>query len=992
MDEDKEILDEFIASSKEHLESIEEDFLLLETQQDNPDHTLVDKVFRAIHSIKGGAGFLGFIKMNDLAHVMETLLSMIRSGEIKPQSCFIDALLSGVDLIKVMLDNIENCNTINIVKVHKHISNLINLEEDETSKERKQSVSLYDQSGEKVSMTIDSLKLQRLPQNINLYLLKFDLSKLPNNKSPVKLVKDILEYGEILESQFEVEANSFIDEISNEPLIYYIIYSSFIEHDDLIKKLQLKEEEISEVTREHLEKRTEEKQISKTSQIKDLETSELITSSKSNHEQSNTIRIHVDILDKLMTLAGELVLVRNQQLLSVDKSDPISRSIAQRLDIVTSELQENIMRTRMQPIGKVFSKFPRIVRELSKKLSKKIEISISGNEVELDKTILESLSDPLTHIIRNCCDHGIELPQLRQKAGKNEEGNISLSAYHEAGQINIKIKDDGKGIDPEIIKKKVLEKGLKTEAELEKLSDKEVLSLILASGFSTTSEVSDISGRGVGMDVVKTSIENLGGILDIESTPGENTIIHLRLPLTLAIIPCLIVTVGNERYAIPQVNLEELVCLYDEDVVKKIECAGDQEVYRLRKKLLPMVRLQEVLKNSKAFTDTKKSEITEYYRKKMNEEYQAFLQQSEKQKIRFNKSLNFAVLRVGANRFGLIIDNVLGTEEIVVKPMHPTLKPLKIYSGATVMGDGKVALILDVEGIARHVGAFINSSMDESITKHHDETSSDDIQTILLFKNGRKEQFAMPLPLIRRIERIEKAQIEKIGNTEFITIAGVSTRILRLDNVLNVSSCEEKEEMFLILPKHIKRPIGLLASSLIDIDEITVKLATDSYIEEGILGTTIIRERMTIFIDIYKLTEKADPEWFSERKLKAPPPKEKKRILFLEDASFFRQLVKGYLNADGYEVVDVENGKKGLEKFEVIDFDLIVSDIEMPIMNGLEFIKHIRKGEKNPNIKALALTSLDSDRDREKALDSGFNEYQVKVDRETLLVTVSKLL
>lgn len=311
---------------------------------------------------------------------------------------------------------------------------------------------------------------------------------------------------------------------------------------------------------------------------------------------------------------------------------------------------------------------------------------------------------------------------------------------------------------------------------------------------------------------------------------------------------------------------------------------------QVKEKLLPMVRLYEILQNAKPFNDTKKSEITEHYRKTMDQEYQNFLEIAKKQKMRFNKSLNFAVLRVGANRFGLIINKVLGTEEIVVKPMHPSLKPLKIYSGATVMGDGKVALILDVEGIARHAGVFLRSSIDKTAENHHEESESVDIQTILLFKNGEKEQFAMPLPLIRRIERIEKSKIERVGDTEFITIAGVSTRILRLDNVLQVSPCLEKEEMFLILPKHIKRPVGLLASNLIDIDEISIKLATDSYIEDGILGTSIVRDLMTIFIDIYKLTEKADPQWFAERKLKAPLQMKIKKFSSLKMPPFFANL------------------------------------------------------------------------------------------------------
>jgi len=301
---------------------------------------------------------------------------------------------------------------------------------------------------------------------------------------------------------------------------------------------------------------------------------------------TETIRVDVQILDQLMTLVGELVLVRNRQLVSIDHVDALS---VEDLDLVTSELQETIMRTRMQPIGSLLGKLPRIVRDLSKKLNKKIDIITFGNDVELDKSILETLSDPLTHLIRNSCDHGIEKPDERIQKGKSDKGTITIQAYHEAGQINIVITDDGAGIDPEKIKDTLIQKGLKKESELSDLSDKEILSLIMIPGFSTADRVSNVSGRGVGMDVVKTSIEQFGGTLELNSSLNEGTTIHLRLPLTLAIIPSLIVEIENMRYAIPQINLEELVSLYDNDITTKIETASNREVYRLRGKLLPLI-------------------------------------------------------------------------------------------------------------------------------------------------------------------------------------------------------------------------------------------------------------------------------------------------------------------------------------------------------------------------------------------------------------------
>jgi two-component system chemotaxis sensor kinase CheA len=572
-----------------------------------------------------------------------------------------------------------------------------------------------------------------------------------------------------------------------------------------------------------------------------------------------------------------------------------------------------------------------------------------------------------------------------------------LTAYHEAGRVNIEISDDGRGIDPEIIRKKVLEKGLKTESELDLMSDKDILHIILLPGVTSADEASDVSGRGVGMDVVKTGIEQLGGSFDLESAVGEGTTIHLRLPLTLAIIPSLIVTSGKNMFAIPQISLEELLCLYDEDVKTKIECTDDQEVYRLRDHLLPMVRLSEVLARPISFTREVRAEITEKYRKEHEVAWQEYIDAGGgKNGETFSQSCNFAVVKAGNSRFGLIVDKILGTEEIVVKPMHWAVKSLGIYSGATIMGSGKCALILDVEGIARHTGVLENGLLAKDAEEIDRAAKHEDQENALLFRCGAKEQFAMALQIIRRIEPISMSDVELIDEREFITIDGTSTRVLRLDQVLTVSPVVEQEEMFLILPRH-KRPVGLLISQIIDIEETSTQLNVESYMEDGLLGTSIIRESMTLFIDIYRLIEIIEPEWFADQKMgllgKAGlPPETAKQVLLLEDDSFFRRLIKGYLEGDGYKVTTAENGKIGLDRFEENEFDLIVSDLEMPVMDGWEFLKHVRQGTHQQDISAMALTSLDTDKDRKRAMECGFDRYEVKLNREHFLSTVAELL
>ncbi|MBF0451112.1 MAG: chemotaxis protein CheW [Candidatus Magnetomorum sp.] len=1012
----QEMNEEFAIEAKEHLDIMESELLILEKLPENSNTTRIAKIFRSIHTVKGASAFLGFDCICELSHIMETLLGLLRSGSINVEEKYIDVLLKGTDTLNTLIENLKDSNDYDIDDIKQRIQVLIDsTTSPESRREMETTASLKDLKGQSVDFDISEYTLKNVPaSNTYIYVLTYSLHDLQSKEgiSPLKVVNNLLKNGYVIDSKLHTDAKNISkDEIYAHPLMYHVLFATAIDPGYIESAINLAASNIRQVDRVAAEQKGSknkhspkkeaihpvsltapqmaptmpvQKNRSQKPSVSNAASGALPQKSSSSSDHPDTIRIHVDILDQLMTLAGELVLVRNQHLLAADKSDPIMNGISQRLDIVTSELQETIMRTRMQPVGNVFSKLPRIVRDLSKKLGKQIEISMLGQEVELDKTILESLSDPLIHLVRNSCDHGIETPDHRKKAGKKESGQILIKAYHEAGQINIMIKDDGKGIHLEKIKDRALLNGIKTQEELSQMTDKEINALIMVSGFSTAEAISDVSGRGVGMDVVKTSIEQLGGSLDLESTQGEGTNINLRLPLTLAIIPCLVVVVDGFRYAIPQVNLEELVSLYKKDVYTKIECAGEQEVYRLRGQLLPMIRMSEVLARYQMFTEKDRSHITESYRKNAL----AALQGEQKSQ----RSLTFAVVKIGSRRFGLIVDKVIGTEEIVVKPMHSAIKNLDIYSGATVMGDGKVALILDIEGIARHTRVELNSNFDDEEAGKAKEIVARETQTVLLIKSGTTEQFAIPLPLVRRIEKISIDQIEKIGNKEFITIDDVSTRIIRLEEVLSVSPCMDKKTLFLLLPKHIKRPFGILLSAVVDTAETPMQLNIESYMEDGLLGTAIVQKRLTLFLDIYRLIERVEPDWFDERKKQQKKPDGKKKILLVEDTLFLQQLEKRYLEADGYEVTVAGNGKEGLSILSKESFDLIVSDIEMPEMNGWEFIKAVRNDQHLKNIPAMAVTALDTEADRIQTLKAGFDAYQVKIDRERMLMQVSDLI
>jgi two-component system chemotaxis sensor kinase CheA len=695
-------------------------------------------------------------------------------------------------------------------------------------------------------------------------------------------------------------------------------------------------------------------------------------------DRTASLRINVELLDRLMTLTSELTLIRNQSLLAFDQDDAQVRPIVQRLDAVTSSLQETVLRTRMQPIGNLFGKFPRVVRDLGRQLAKQVEITIVGRDVELDKTILEQLSDPLTHLIRNSVDHGIESPDERIKKGKSAVGRITLTAAHEEGQIRIEIRDDGRGIDPRAVREKALAMRLKTEPELDRMSQRELLSMILLPGFSTAHSVTEVSGRGVGMDVVKTNIELLEGSLTIDSLPGLGTAMILQMPLTLAIIPCLIVTVEGERYAIPQRELEEAICLHP-GMKGRIERAFDTEVYRLRGRLLPIVRMHDVLSRRRPFDTETKAEILAWHEANPEPERISYI----------------LVLRSAGRRFGLVVDEVRGTEEIVVKPMHPSIKKVGVFTGATIMGDGRVALIADVAGVVDHARLSFDPAT-TAATEGGKAREGVQSHRVLLFENGPREQFALPLLQIRRIEMVALDRIERVGEHEYVTVDGVSRRVLRLDKVIDVSSPESPPEtpaprVPLILPKFAAQPIAILVTRIVDTESLSVKLQHHPEHDQGILGSAVVRGRMTLFVDLHRLMQRLFGAPAGDASLARERADQTKRLLLIDDTPFFLEVVRRYLTAEGHEVETAVNGEEGLAKLATSrPFDLIVSDIEMPVMDGWEFAAEARRrGVKTP---MLALTSLSGAAYEIKARNCGFDSYEVKLDHERLIRKVGNLL
>ncbi len=535
------------------------------------------------------------------------------------------------------------------------------------------------------------------------------------------------------------------------------------------------------------------------------------------------IRVDVDLLDALMRQVGELVLTRNQIVrLAGTGADELART-SQRLDVIASELQEGVMKTRMQPIEHLWSKMPRMVRDLAATCGREVTLDLSGGETELDRGLLEAVKDPLTHLVRNAVDHGIEPPDERVAAGKPAKGVLSLRAYHAGGLVTIEVADDGRGISPEKVSEAAIRKGLRTSAQLAEMAPSELLQLLFLPGFSTAEHVTNVSGRGVGMDVVRTKIEAIGGSVDVESTVGAGTVWRLRIPLTLAIMPALTVACGSEQYAVPQANLLELVALDERNAVEYVHAAP---VYRLRGELLPLVSLSEVLDAGAVQTDVGV----------------------------------IAVVQSDETRFGLLVDHVLDTEEIVVKALSPRLKSIGVYAGATVLGDGRVALILDVLGLARR--ALAAAASEGLLQRSAAATvATEEVAQVLVASIGGGRRVAMPLASVTRLEQIARSAVELVGGREVVQYRGSILPLVRLDRLLGAGWLDGEGPLQVIVHTRSGRSVGLVVESIVDILDDAAGDHSD-VADSGLLGSAVLAEHVTELLDVRAAILAADPDFF----------------------------------------------------------------------------------------------------------------------------------
>jgi two-component system, chemotaxis family, sensor kinase CheA len=784
-----EIVKDFLIESNENLDRLDQELVKLESDPSSKE--LLASVFRTIHTIKGSCGFLGFARLEKLAHAGENLLSRLRDGKLTLTEEVTSGLLAMVDAVRRMLSAIQTSGQDGEEDYAPLIEHLSRLQQQQVSESAAPACSDASATLSPQPQAMTGENAANPEANSEPSCATVTPPREENLADPAKMGGLLVERGQV-------------------------------HSEDLARALE---------QQERGRKRIGEILVAQGAvQPEDVLAAQRTLESRNPDAAVETIRVGITLLDRLMNLVGELVLARNQLLqFSNSTQDAGFQALSQRMNLIASELQEDVMRTRMQPIGNIWSKFPRTVRDLALNCGKEVRVEMEGKETELDRTIIEAIKDPLTHLVRNSVDHGIESAEDREKAGKEPTGRLVLRAFHEGGQVNIEISDDGAGLDLERIRRKAIERGVVPADQAARMPDRDIFNLIFLPGFSTAEKVSNVSGRGVGMDVVKTNVEKIGGTVDVHSTAGKGTTVKVKIPLTLAIIPALMVISGGERFAIPQVSLLELVRLEAGGTGKGIEMVHGTPVYRLRGRLLPLVYLNRELQ---------------------------IVPESGKEAAG-DTATNIVVVQADGREFGLVVDEITDTEEIVVKPLGKQLKGISAYSGATIMGDGRVALILDILGLAQRaqvIGEARESALKEKDKASRKEEAATDHQTLLLVQCGDQGRMAIPLSLVARLEEFPITSIELAGAQEVMQYRGQIMPLIRLSRIVagagkDAAAASADARMQVVVYSEAGRSVGLIVDRIVDI--VDEKLVVQSPARRrGVLGSSVIQKRVTDLLDV----------------------------------------------------------------------------------------------------------------------------------------------
>ena len=779
MGEFDDVIAEFLVESREGLEQLERDLVALEETPDNRE--LLARIFRCFHTIKGTSGFLGFSKLETLTHAGENLLSRMRDGELRSSGSITSALLETVDAVRYMLGEVEAGGN----------------------------------DGD-ADYSVQTENLRALCRGEEPAALQPKATEPEPEPEPAP------------EPEPEPEPQPVVQAAPPPPAAVVAEPPA-----------PAQPEEHSAQTGEHNKVEPAEDHAAAHAALPaHAPAASRGEEAPERHAAAvpENVRVDLTLLDNLVDLAGELVLTRNHIVnLAKSREDVALASATQRLNFVTAQLQDGIMRMRMQPVNNLFSKFPRVVRDLARGCRKLVRLELDGRDTELDKSLIETIKDPMVHLLRNCVDHGIEAPDARIARGKHPEGRIVLRAYHQNGLVHIEVADDGNGIALDRVKKKGIERGLVTPERAEMMSESEIASLIFLPGFSTAEAITNVSGRGVGMDVVKTNVEQVGGTVEVDTRAGLGTTFILKIPLTLAIVPALIVRGGDNRYAIPQVNVIELVRLSGQK--QALEWIHGAPVFRLRGKLLPVVFLEEAM-GGHVMPPAANDNIDE-------DAPSQFL----------------AVVQGPGRQFGLVVDAVLDQQEIVVKPLPKLLAEIGAFAGATLLGDGRVALILDILGIAQR--ARLVSELREDAMAERTRTLQQQAKgqyTLLLLQGADDARLAVPLDEVSRLETIDVQQIESGGTHHVVQYRGeimplihaaevLPERRTRARNTSYQAQTEDPKTLSVVVLGQPGRTLGLVVKDVLDVVEASGELRRLGC-RQGVVGTLVVQDRVTEVLDL----------------------------------------------------------------------------------------------------------------------------------------------
>ncbi len=1026
-----DLLSEFLTETSENLAVLDVELVKLER---NPnDMELLGNIFRLVHTVKGTCGFLGLPRLESVAHAGENILGKLRDGELVASADAISAVLECLDRIRSIMTDlegsgsepegddselIERLNQIAEGNAPAAVAQADKAPADKAPAARKPSKSkpkaatvaaksgtapsLYEQIGGmgtidavvevmfsrimgdlRLKQYFEGVNMDRLQGRMREYLAmvcggpntfgKLDL-KCPHASAVGKGLDD--SHFDAFAGHMQGALNALEVPAHLAAMIMAIVYAS---RDEIMGRAESgssptnaaahaaaqesAEESAEESTEGSAEAPAANEPAPAAAKAAAAPAAAAARSEPSEAKDSavanQSIRVNVELLENLMTMVSELVLTRNQvlQILRKQKDSEFAGPL-QRLNHVTSELQEGVMKTRMQPIGNAWSKLPRLVRDLSHELKKKIELVMVGQDTELDRQVLEMIKDPLTHMVRNSADHGLEGPEDRRRAGKTETGKITLNAYHEGGHIIIEISDDGRGLAVDKIKAKILQNGLASESELEQMSEQQIQQYVFKAGFSTAAKVTSVSGRGVGMDVVKTNIEKIGGTVEMRSTFGKGTTFVIKIPLTLAIVSALIVECAGERFAIPQISVVELVRATTNGELK-VERIKDTPVLRLRNRLLPLVSLRNLLR-------------------------------LDSEKVKSEDDTFIVVAQVGTYSFGIMVDRVFDTEEIVVKPVAPILRDIEMFSGNTILGDGSVIMILDPNGIAAHsgqTGVGENATAEAMAAKSR--SRNDEKVPLLLFRAGEGAPKAVPLALVARLEEIERKTIETSNGRWVVQYRGQLMPLVHMDPGQEMAAAGARQPVLVF--QDDEHSMGLMVDQIVDIVEarLNVELGAD---QPGRIGSAVVAGQATEIIDTGYFLRQAYADWFGSHDFDHTGGASK-RLLLVDDSAFFRNLLAPQLSAAGFEVTAVDGPDRALMLCEQgEEFDIIVSDIEMPGMSGFEFCEMVKRSGRWQNVPIVALSSYASPNNLEKGRSVGFDDYVAKYDRDGLVHTLNSTL